>query len=372
MNGPPSRRSAAERVAACVRPEVLALSPYHIPDAGDLVKLDAMENPYPLPDEVAEALSRALAGAQLNRYPDGAGRVVKQALKARFAVPDGLDLMLGNGSDELLELIMLACGGPGRTLLTPVPTFSMYEILARLTGTRFVPVPLDPATLQLDLDATLAAIEREGPDLVVLARPNNPTGISYRREDVAAVIEATPGLVVIDEAYAPFADDALLASVPAWPQAICLRTLSKMGLAGIRLGFAAADPIVVDALERARLPYNVNVLTQVAAQTVLTHGAFLDAQVRAILASRSRLRDTLKALPGVRIWPSQTNFLLIETPHPGARVFEGLREQGVLVKSMAGAHPYLERAIRVTVGTDAENERFVAALRLTLEALDGS
>ena len=307
-----------------------------------------------------------------SRYPDGAGRTVKAALAEHFAVPQELGLLLGNGSDELLELIMLACGGHGRTLLAPVPTFSMYEILARLTGTRFVPVPLDPDTLQLDLDATVAAIERERPDLVVLARPNNPTGVCYPRADVEAVLEATAGLVVIDEAYAPFADDALLASVPAWPQVICLRTLSKMGLAGIRLGFAAADPAVIDALERARLPYNVNVLTQLAARVVLTHPACLEDQVGAILASRSRLGDALAAMPGVRVWPSQTNFLLIETPHTGRVVFEGLRDRGVLVKSMTGAHPYLERAIRVTVGTDAENQRFVAALTETLEALGES
>lgn len=363
--------AAGDLVARWVRPEILELSAYHVQDADGLVKLDAMENPYPLPAGVRSALAAALAEAELNRYPDGAARRVKATLARRFSVPDGVELILGNGSDELLELAMIVAGGPGRTVLAPAPTFSMYALMAKMTGTRFVSVPLERDTLALDLPALIDAIEREAPALVILARPNNPTGLSCPRAELDAVIHAAPGFVVVDEAYAPFASDAVLADVASMPGVICLRTLSKMGLAGIRLGFAIAAPAVVDALERARLPYNVNVLTQIAAETVLAYPEVLEAQVADIVASRARLAAALEALPGLRVFRSETNFLLVDTPFAAGKVFDEVRARGVLVKSMAGAHPFLEHAIRVTVGTDDENARFVAALEGALAALTG-
>ena len=225
-----------------MRPAVRELRPYHIEDAAGLIKLDAMENPHPWPAELRGAFVEALRSVEPNRYPDGEARALKQRLRGYLGLSDDTGLLLGNGSDELIQMIGLTVGGPGRCLLCPEPSFSMYRILAAVTGMRYVGVPLRGRDFDLDHEAMLRAIDRHRPAVVVLSYPNNPTGNLFERRLIEAVIEASPGLVLIDEAYFDFSGETLLDWVTGRPRVLVLRTLSKIGLAGLRVGFLIGDP----------------------------------------------------------------------------------------------------------------------------------
>jgi histidinol-phosphate aminotransferase len=358
---------AAARVAQWVRPEIRALSAYHVPDATGLIKLDAMENPYGWPDALRAEWSALARATGVNRYPDPRAQPLKDALRTAMGIPPSAGILLGNGSDEIIQLIALALAGPERTVLSVEPGFVMYRMIATFVGMRYCGVPLRAGDFALDLPALRAAIAAHRPAVVFLAQPNNPTGNCFDEAALVEIIEAAPGLVVIDEAYAPFTDASLLPRVGEWPNLVVMRTVSKMGLAGLRLGYLAGPAAWVDELDKLRLPYNVNVLTQRAAELALRHKAVLDAQTAAIRAERGRLFDALAALPGVVPFPSEANFILARMP--GGRAGElhvALRERGVLVKSLHGAHPLLADCLRVTVGTPEENAAFVAALAAAL------
>ncbi len=263
----------SEDVERLIRPEVRALSAYHVPDPGRLVKLDAMENPYPWPGELEPLWHEALRGVEVNRYPDpGAGRL-KARLRQAMGVPEAAEMLLGNGSDEVIQILLTAVAGPGRTVLAPEPTFVMYRQVALTLGLRFVGVPLRAPDFGLDGEAMLAAVAAHDPAVVFLAYPNNPTGNLFDAEAVRAVLDASRGLVVVDEAYTPFAQESFLGEVLRHPRLLVLRTVSKMGLAGLRLGWLAGAPAWVRELEKVRLPYNINVLTQRSAELALDHAA---------------------------------------------------------------------------------------------------
>jgi histidinol-phosphate aminotransferase len=354
-------------VERLVRPEVRALAAYHVPEPGARVKLDAMENPYPWPGELLPAWLEALRGVEANRYPDAAARALKARLREAMGVPAGAEVVLGNGSDELIQLLLVALAGPGRVVLAPEPTFVMYRQIAGALGLRFVGVPLLPGDFALDTGAIVRAIVAEDPVCVFLAYPNNPTGNLFAREDVVRVLEASRGVVVVDEAYAPFARASFLADLPSHPRLLVMRTFSKMGLAGLRLGWLAGDPAWVRELEKVRLPYNVNTLTQLSALFALAHLDVLERQSARVRAERAVLEARLAALPGVAVWPSRANFLLLRVPAGRARpTWERLRAAGVLVKSLDGAHPLLADCLRVTVGTPEENAAFLDALAAAL------
>ena len=351
------------RLARLMRPEVLAQPAYHVPDASGLVKLDAMENPYPWP---APALDDALAAwqdAPLNRYPDPAAAALRAALANAYGVPAGCEILLGNGSDEIIQMLLLALGGQGGVALAPEPSFVMYRSIAAWLGLPFVGVPLAP-DFALDEAAMLAAIARHQPAVVFIASPNNPTGNLFDPRALERIIAAAPGAVVVDEAYGPFTDFSALPWLTRHPQLLVMRTLSKMGLAGLRLGWLCGDPRWIEAVNKLRLPYNINVLTQQAALAALARRVDFDAQASAIRAERAALVAALAALPGVRVWPSEANFVLF-TPGAGRgpAVFAALKQRGVLIKNLHGAHPQLADCLRVTVGTPEENRRFLEALR---------
>ena len=355
---------AAERVAEWVRPEIRALSAYHVPDASGLIKLDAMENPYAWPDALRSEWAELARTLDVNRYPHPQAPALKEQLRVAMGVPEGAELLLGNGSDEIIQMIALALAGPERTVLTVEPGFVMYRMIAVFAGMRYCGVPLRAADFALDLPALREAIERYRPAVVFIAQPNNPTGNRFDEAALVEVIEAAPGLVVIDEAYAPFTDASLLPRLGEWPNLLVMRTVSKMGLAGLRLGYLAGPAEWLNELDKVRLPYNINVLTQRAAELALRHKPVLDAQTGAIRAERGRLQAVLAAIDGVTPFPSEANFILLRVPHGRARVvFEGLRARGILIKSLDGAHPLLADCLRVTVGTPEENVAFVAALR---------
>ncbi len=351
---------AARLVAQWVRPEVAALSAYHVPDASGLIKLDAMENPYPLPEDLVQPWLERLRGVALNRYPDPHAEGLKARLRRVMGLPAEAPLVLGNGSDELIQMLALAVGGPGRVVLAPEPGFVMYRMIARFTGMDYVGVPLT-VDFDLDLAAMLAAIERHRPALVFLAYPNNPTGNLFDAAAMEAVIEAAPGLVVVDEAYTAFAEASFIDRLGRWPNLLLMRTLSKLGLAGLRLGLLAGPAPWLDEIEKVRLPYNINSLTQASAEFALDHYGVFEAQTRRIRAQRARLAEALAALPQVRVFPSRANFILVRVPD-AERWFEALLARGILVKKLHGSHPALEHCLRLTVGSEAENDRLLAAL----------
>jgi histidinol-phosphate aminotransferase len=353
-------RTAAEIAAAVVRPEIRALTAYAVANADRLVKLDANENPLPLPESVRARIAAAVAAVAFNRYPDAGAATVVAALRAAAGVPDTLGILLGNGSDELIEIITCALARPGAVMLAPEPTFVMYRMNALYSAMRFVGVPL-AATFQLDVAAMEAAIERERPALIFLASPNNPTGGRFAAADVERILRAAPGLVVVDEAYTAFAGGSFLPRIAEFPNLLVLRTVSKIGMAALRLGYAVAAPEWIAELDKVRQPYNLNALTQAAAQVLLTERALLDEQVAAIVAERARLAAALTAVRGVSVFPSDANFVLVRVPD-APRWFEALRAAGILVKSLHGAHPLLAHCLRVTVGTPAENDALLAAL----------
>jgi histidinol-phosphate aminotransferase len=355
---------AAERVAEWVRPEIRALSAYHVPDASGLIKLDAMENPYAWPDGLRSEWAELARTLDVNRYPHPQAPALKARLRAAMGVPEGAELLLGNGSDEIIQTIVLALAGPDRTVLTVEPGFVMYRMIATFAGMRYCGVPLRADDFALDRPALLEAIARERPAVVFVAQPNNPTGNRFDEAALVEVIEAAPGLVVIDEAYAPFTDASLLPRLGEWSNLVVMRTVSKMGLAGLRLGYLAGPAAWLAEFDKVRLPYNINVLTQRAAELALRHKPVLDAQTLAIRAERGRLHAALAAIDGVTPFPSEANFILLRVPAGRAKaVFEGLRARGILVKNLDGAHPLLADCLRVTVGTPDENAAFLSALR---------
>jgi len=364
MSERPPGLDAAGIVAAVVRPEICALSAYTTASAEGMIKLDAMENPFPLPDAVRGRLGAALAQVAINRYPDIPADRVKRALVDAFGIPDTLGLMLGNGSDELIQLITLALARPGAAMLAPEPSFVMYRLNAIHAGMRFVGVPL-ASDFGLDRDAMLAAVERERPALTFLAYPNNPTGNLFSGDDVAAIVRASPGLVVVDEAYAAFADASFLPRIAEFPNLLVLRTLSKVGMAGIRLGYAIAAPEWMAQLNKLRAPYNVNAFTQAAAVALLADAGWMAEQAATIRAERGRVAAALARLPGVTVFETQTNFLLARVPEADL-LYDGLRQRRILVKNVHSWHPLLANCLRITVGTPRENDALLTALNALL------
>lgn len=350
-------------ITRLVRPEIRALDAYHVPDPAGLIKLDAMENPYDWPEDLRSAWLEVLRGQSVNRYPDPQGGMVQEALREAMGIPPGQGLLLGNGSDELIQMLALTVAGPGRKVLSVEPGFVMYRMIALFAGLDYVGVPLRADDFALDLPSVLEALEREGPALTYIAYPNNPTGNLFDPAAIGRIIESAPGLVIIDEAYAPFTDHSLLARVGDWPNLLVLRTVSKMGLAGLRLGYLVGPPAWIHELDKTRLPYNINVLTQASAAFALRHRAVLDAQTQSIRTERGRLFTALSGLPGVHPYPSDANFVLVRLPAGRADVvFAGLKQRGILVKNLNAAHPLLRDCLRVTVGLPGENDAFLAAL----------
>lgn len=353
-----------------IRPEVRALAAYHVPDASGFVKLDAMENPYTLPEGLRAELAHRLADVAMNRYPVPSYAVLKEKICEKLGVPSGYDVVLGNGSDELITIVSVACAKPGTKVLAPTPGFVMYAMSAKFAGMEFVGVPLNP-DFSLDKAAMLAAITEHKPAITYLAYPNNPTGNLYDAADMEEIIRAVgdTGVVIVDEAYQPFAQATFMPRLRDYENLVVMRTVSKLGLAGIRLGYMSASKALLGEFDKVRPPYNVNVLTQAAAEFALDHVAVLDAQAATLREERTRLIAELAALPGVEVFPSAANFLLIRVKTQKIHadgVFSALLDRKVLIKNVGKMHPLLENCLRVTVSTPEENRLFLDALKASL------
>ena len=348
-----------------IRRDVLAMTSYPVPDASGFVKLDAMENPFSLPAPLAARLGERLASVALNRYPAPRPEALLEKIKRVMNVPTSCEVLLGNGSDEIISMVSMACAKPGAKVLAPVPGFVMYQLSAKLANMEFVGVPLN-VDLTLDPEAMLAAIAEHEPAIIYLAYPNNPTGTLYDDADMERIIAAaSKSLVVIDEAYQPFAQQSWLPRADAFDNVVVMRTVSKLGLAGIRLGYLVGRPAWLNEFDKVRPPYNINVLTQATADFLLDHLDVLDAQAAQLRDERTKLAHAVSALPGAEVFPSAGNFLLVRVPDASV-TFETLLTARVLIKNVSKMHPLLANCVRLTVGSPEENAQLLAALKLVL------
>jgi histidinol-phosphate aminotransferase len=312
-------------------------------------------------------LGERLGRVAINRYPAGGVADVIAALSAYVEMPAGCQMMLGNGSDELISLLALACDVPGATVLAPLPGFVMYEMSAKLQGLKFVGVPTTP-DFELDEAAMLAAIETHRPAITYIAYPNNPTANLFNDavvERIVAAVGRQNGLVVFDEAYQPFSSRSWMNRVAQHEHVLVMRTLSKFGLAGVRLGYMVGAAALIAEIDKVRPPYNISVLNTEATLFALEHADEFAAQAEVLRAERARLQTALKGIPGITAFPSEANMILVRVPD-SKKAFEGMRARGVLVKNIAGLHPLLANCLRLTVGTPDENTLMIDALKASL------
>src|SRR5712691_4985178 len=342
-----------------IRDEIRALTAYHVQSSEGMEKLDAMENPYRLPESLRREIAEVVANAEINRYPDPTAPALMKRLRNVMGIGPEYDVLLGNGSDEIIHIIVQSVARPGAVVLAPRPCFFMFSHYAQLAGLRYVGVLLNP-DFTLDTGAFLGALAEHRPAVVFIDYPNNPSGNLFSDKAIVRIIAAAPWLVVIDEAYHPFAGRTFMTRLQEFPNLMVMRTLSKLGLPGIRLGYAVGRPEWIREFDRVRPPYTVNMLTHLVAERVLAHHDVLDAQARSINAERERLDGELRKLPRVTVFPSKANFTLVRVPDaPG--VFEGMRRRGVLVKNLHTGVPLLDHCVRLTIGTPEENRRCLAA-----------
>jgi histidinol-phosphate aminotransferase len=348
-------------VEQIIRPEILRLSPYHVPSSSGMIKLDAMENPYSLPETLQEEIAQLVTTISANRYPDSNSVSLKSSLRETMEIPMGMDIMLGNGSDEIIQIIALALARPGAVLMSVEPAFVMFRMIATYTNMEYIGVPLK-ADFSLDLDLMLDAITKHQPAIIFIAYPNNPTGNLFDVEAVSRIIESAPGVVVVDEAYHAFAGSSFIDKLSEYPNLLLMRTLSKLGLAGLRLGFLTGRPEWLIQLEKVRLPYNVGVLTQGVARKILQYPDILQQQVDAIKAERVVMNKYLNVLDGVEVFPSDANFILFRV-NKASQIFSELKQRNILIKNLDGSHPLLKNCLRVTIGTPDENKQFLRTLQ---------
>ena len=345
-----------------IRPEVRALSAYHVPDSHGFIKLDAMENPYSFPEALIEDWLDTLRELELNRYPDAGAEVLKEKLFEYLGLDSDQGILLGNGSDELIQIIAMALAGDRRTILAPEPGFVMYRIIAQSLGMQYVGVPLDKDDFSLDLPAMLAGIEKHQPAVIFLAYPNNPTGNLFDRDAVEAIIQASDGLVIIDEAYHSFAQQTWIGDLTRYDNLLVMRTLSKIGLAGLRIGMLVGAKSWLDELNKIRLPYNINALSQASATFMLEHVDIFDQQATLIRGDRQLMFEALDQYSEIKIWPSHTNFLLLRS-NLAETIYDSLKENNILIKNLDGSHEMLAQCLRVTIGTAEENRAVLEVIK---------
>lgn len=337
-----------------------------MPDASGFIKLDAMENPYPLSGDLKTELQERLRSAELNRYPDPAARRLRDKLRQTMQVPDDKAIVLGNGSDELIQMLAMAVADHDAEkdvcLMSFDPGFVMYKMIADFVGINYVGVALQE-DFSLDMESIRRAIKTSQPAIIFIAYPNNPSANCYDEKEIEEIIAIAPGMVVLDEAYHPFAQTSFMARLAAYDNLLVMRTVSKMGLAGLRLGLLCGHPDIINEIDKIRLPYNINVLTQVSAEFVLDNIDVLNQQAKLIRDEREKLLLAMNEISDLQVFPSQANFILFRVLNKKANdVFDSIKQSGVLIKNMKADQGLLKNCLRVTVGEPTENERFLSAL----------
>ena len=341
-----------------VRGEIRALSAYSVPRYETRIKLDGNESPFSLPREVCEKVLDKLRGIDVNRYPDPEAAELRSLISGINGFPPG-GILLGNGSDELIGMLITAfSGGTGRVLY-PTPTFSMYGISGRALGREVLEAELDH-NFDLDLDRITALIAKKDPDLIFLASPNNPTGNAYSADRIREIIGLSKGVVVVDEAYSDFSGYTFLPLIKKHENLIILRTLSKVGFAGLRLGILYGREGLVHEINKVRYPYNINSLTQGAAEVILRNHEFVSENIQLIVRERDRVYKALSGMTGVEAYPSDANFILFKVGDADS-VFKALIDRDVLIRNF-NKPGRLGNCMRVTIGTPYENDSFLNAL----------
>ncbi len=354
--------STTSLISSLFRAEIQSMSAYKVADAHGFIKLDAMENPYHWPPELTEQWLTSLRHCELNRYPDPEAQRLIETLRCHDEIPKSVAILLGNGSDELIQLLLMALT-PTQAVLAPAPSFVMYKQISQSLQLTYFAPSLCAEDFSLDVDHILQLIKQHQPALIFIAYPNNPTGNLFKAEDIHTILNASTGLVVIDEAYAPFANASFLPELPRYKNLLIMRTLSKLGLAGLRLGYLMGDVEIISQLNKIRLPYNINVLTQMTAEFALSHKQVFTEQTQLICQHRHWVFEQLQALPALTVFPSAANFILFKTAAQHAdRIHAHLKKQGVLIKNMHSQGGLMQECLRVTIGTQEENKAFINAL----------
>lgn len=347
-------------IGSLIKEEVLAQKAYSVENTACPVKLDANENPLAIPESLRGPFAARLASVLLNRYPEAGS----PALAARFAKTFGVGIdqvMIGNGSDELIQILCSAVARPGAEAMIPTPTFAMYRISAQNAGLKVTAVPLDGA-FDLDLASMREAVAAHPPALTFLAWPNNPTGNCFSRERIEAMLREWPGIVVVDEAYFHFSGQTFMPLLGRHENLVILRTLSKVGFAAMRIGLLIGPPALIHELDKVRLPYNLNAMSQEAAGFYLDHEETFLKQAEQIRRWRDELFAAIKSIPGVDPRPTDANFIFFHCDFDTDRVYSALMERGILIKNF-NAPGTMKNFMRVTVGTCEENYRFIEVLK---------
>ena len=348
-----------------IRDDIKAMSAYRIADLPEgFIKLDAMESPYhPFArfPELSNEWLRLIAQAQIHLYPNPAASGLQETLRKAFNIPESAAIALGNGSDELIQFLTLLVAQSGATMLAVEPSFVMYRHNAELYGMNYVGVPLNE-DFTLDLPAVLSAIDKHQPALIFIAYPNNPTGVCFRREEVEAIIRAARGIVVVDEAYGAFSRDSFLPQAGSIENLVVMRTISKIGFAGLRIGYAAGSPAVMGELAKILPPYNMNQLSLATAKFALQHHDTIQTTIDILKTERERVFNELSAIGRLKAFPSEANFITVRVPDADA-LFNTLKENRILIKKLHGTHPLLAQCVRITIGSPEQNDAVLDIIR---------
>ncbi len=354
---------AVDLIKKLIRPEIQAMQAYHVPPSAGMVKLDSMENPYVFADGLRDQWLQKLMSVDFNRYPDPTASQVRTLLMQQLRLTEPLSLMFGNGSDELIQIVIQSMSAESGPIMSVSPTFVMYSVSSTITGKRYVEVPLK-ADFSLDCDAMLKAISEHNPSCIFLAYPNNPTGNLFAEKDIEKIIDASNGVVVVDEAYLPFAGKTFIDRLDEYENLLIMRTMSKVGMAGLRFGMLVGNQDWIEQFDKIRPPYNINSLTQASVEFSLANIDFFESGAEKIIEERTRVYSQLTQLSGLQVFPSDANFILFRSnTMPARQIFEGLLERHILIKFLHKPGAMLEQCLRVTVGTEQENNLFLGSMK---------
>ena len=339
-----------------IRKDIQLLNAYHVPEPIECSKLDAMESPFSPNKDFEKEFLQHLSKVDINRYPEPSAKEVIKSLRSLMNIDENHGVLLGNGSDELIQLIALACN-EGDTILSFSPSFVMYEMIAKFSRLNYIDSPL--IDFDIDLENTLQIIKETQPKLIFIAYPNNPTGNLFNREKIETIIQSTDALVVLDEAYYAYADDTFLNDIVKYENLILLRTISKIGFAGVRLGLLIGSEEIVGELNKIRLPYNINSLTQATCKFLLNKKDYLQSHAELIVNERKELIESLKKYKNITVFPSQANFVLIKTLD-SQELFNFLLDKRILIKNLSKMKG-LDNFLRITIGSPNENATILSA-----------
>ena len=348
------------KIRDLVGKDIFEQSGYIAPELAGEIKMDANENPFTIGEPLKRVLRERIRGIDLNRYPVAGAPELREKFAGYFGVKKNM-IMPGNGSDELIQILCMTMKGRIKGVLVPVPTFSMYKIIAINTGNKVVEVPLDKK-FDLDVEAITGRIKSNFPALIFLSCPNSPTGNLFSRGKIEAIIKKTPGIVVIDEAYARFSGQSQISLLKKYDNLIFINTLSKLGMASIRVGFLIGNPDIIAQLDKVRLPYNINSLSQIAAGFFLDYEKEFSKQIKEIIQRREELYRGLSQIKWIKTYPSRANFIFFSCAFDSNRIYNRLAREGIVVKNL-NILPLMPNCMRVTVGSKKENEALLKALK---------